>query len=105
MWKRLLIVATLASLVALPVVASDHEDDVNRTHKSAEVFKEIMNTPDKGIPQDLLASAKCIAIIPGDVKFAFVFGGSYGRGIATCRTEHGWRAPIFVCVGRGWGCV
>jgi SH3 domain-containing YSC84-like protein 1 len=101
MWKRVLIVATLASLVALPMVASDHEDDVNRTHKSAEVFKEIMSAPDQGIPQDLLATAKCIAIIPGDVKFAFVFGGSYGRGLATCRTGHGWSAPIFVAIDGG----
>ena len=101
MWKRLLIVATLASFVVLPAVASDRQDDVNRTHKSAQVFKEIMNTPDQGIPQDLLASAKCIAIIPGDVKFAFVFGGSYGRGLATCRTEHGWSAPIFLAIDSG----
>src|SRR3984957_1357614 len=101
MWKRLLIVAPLASFVVLPAVASDRQDDVNRTHKSAQVFKEIMNTPDQGIPQDLLASAKCIAIIPGDVKFAFVFGGSYGRGLATCRSEHGWSAPIFVAIDGG----
>ena len=60
-----------------------------------------MNTPDQGIPQDLLESAKCIAIIPGDVKFAFIFGGSYGRGIATCRTEQGWSAPMFVAIDGG----
>ena len=101
MLKRLLIVATLALVVALPAVASDREDDVNRTHKAAQVFKEIMNTPDQGIPQDLLASAKCIAIIPGDVKFAFIFGGSYGRGLATCRTGHGWSAPMFVAIDGG----
>src|ERR1700689_2011440 len=101
MWKRLLIVAALASFVVLPAVASDHEDDVNRTHKAAEVFKEVMNTPDQGIPMDLLASAKCIAIIPGDKKFAFIFGGSYGRGLATCRTEHGWSAPLFLALDGG----
>ena len=54
MLKRLLIVATLALLVSLTSFASDREDDVNRTHKAAQVFKEIMNTPDQGIPQDLL---------------------------------------------------
>ena len=87
MLKRILIVTTLVLLVTLTAVASDREDDVNRTKKAAQVFKEIMNTPDQGIPQDLLESAKCIAIIPGDVKFAFIFGGNYGRGLATCRTE------------------
>jgi lipid-binding SYLF domain-containing protein len=101
MWKHLLIAATLASFVVAPVVASDHEDDVNRTHKSAEVFKEIMSAPDQGIPQDLLAKAKCIAIVPGAIKFAFVFGGSYGRGLATCRTGHGWSAPLFVALDAG----
>jgi lipid-binding SYLF domain-containing protein len=101
MLKRTLIVTTLGLLVTLTAVASDREDDVNRTNKAAHVFKEIMNTPDQGIPQDLLESAKCIAIIPGEVKFAFIFGGSYGRGLATCRTEHGWSAPLFVAIDSG----
>src|SRR5580700_1573098 len=101
MLKRFLTVTTLALLVTLTAAASDREDDVNRIQKSAGAFKEIMNTPDQGIPQDLLESAKCIAIIPGDVKFAFIFGGSYGRGVATCRTEHGWSAPMFVAIDGG----
>jgi lipid-binding SYLF domain-containing protein len=101
MLKRLLIVTTLVLLVALTAVASDREDDVKRTDRAAQVFKEIMNTPDQGIPQDLLESAKCIAIIPGEVKFAFIFGGSYGRGLATCRTGHGWSAPMFVAIDSG----
>ena len=101
MLKRFLLVASLAFLVTLTTVASDREDDVNRTHKAAQVFREIMNTPDQGIPHDLLDSAKCIAIIPGDVKFAFIFGGSYGRGVATCRTEGGWSAPMFVAINGG----
>ena len=101
MLKHFLLVATLVCLVTLTAFASDREDDVNRTHKAAQVFQEIMNAPDQGIPHDLLESAKCIAIIPGDVKFAFIFGGSYGRGLATCRTEHGWSAPMFVAIDGG----
>jgi len=102
MLKRSLVVATLALLVTSTAVASsDREDDIKRTDKAAQVFKEIMNTPDQGIPQDLLKSAKCIAIIPGDVKFAFIFGGNYGRGLATCRTGHGWSAPMFVAIDGG----
>jgi len=65
MLKRFLIVTTLGLLVTLNAVASDREDDVKRTHKAAQVFKEIMNTPDQGIPQELLELVKCIAIIPG----------------------------------------
>jgi len=101
MLKRILIVTTLALLVTLTAVASDREDDIKRTDKATQVFQEVMNTPDKGIPHDLLESAKCIAIIPGDVKFAFVFGGNYGRGLATCRTGHGWSAPMFVAIDGG----
>ncbi|MGA8214313.1 MAG: lipid-binding SYLF domain-containing protein [Candidatus Sulfotelmatobacter sp.] len=101
MLKRILAVTILIVIASLTAVASDREDDVNRTQKAAQVFREIMNTPDQGIPSNLLESAKCIAIIPGDKKFAFVFGGSYGRGIATCRTEHGWSAPMFVAVDGG----
>ena len=101
MLKRILAVTILIAIASLTAVASDRDDDVNRTQKAAQVFKEIMNTPDQGIPSGLLESAKCIAIIPGDKKFAFVFGGSYGRGIATCRTEHGWSAPMFVAIDSG----
>jgi lipid-binding SYLF domain-containing protein len=101
MLKRILIVTTLVVLVPLTAVASDREDDVKRTQKAAQVFQEIMSTPDQGIPSDLLESAKCIAIIPGDKKFAFIFGGSYGRGLATCRTGHGWSAPMFVAIDSG----
>ncbi len=101
MLKRILIVTTLVLLVTVTAVASDREDDVSRTQKATQVFKEIMNAPDQGIPSDLLESAKCIAIIPGDVRFAFIFGGNYGRGLATCRTGHGWSAPAFLAIEGG----
>ena len=101
MFKRLLTFSVLILAVTQIAVASDREDDVARTRKAAQVFKEIMDTPDRGIPHDLLDKAQCIAIIPGDKKFAFIFGGSYGRGIATCRTAHGWSAPIFVALDGG----
>ncbi len=101
MLKRVLIISTFVVIAARVAVASDREDDVARTQKAAQVFKEIMDTPDKGIPHDLLESAKCIAIIPGDKKFAFIFGGSYGRGIASCRTGNGWSAPMFIAIDGG----
>lgn len=101
MLKRLLIFSTIVLSVTQLAIASDREDDVARSQKSAQVFKEIMDTPDRGIPHDLLDKAKCIAIIPGDKKFAFIFGGSYGRGVAACRTSHGWSAPMFVAIDGG----
>ena len=101
MLKRLLLLSTIFVAATPLAFASDHDDDVARTHKAAQVFKAIMDTPDRGIPHGLLKSAKCIAIIPGDKKFAFVFGGNYGRGVATCRTPEGWSAPIFVAIDGG----
>jgi lipid-binding SYLF domain-containing protein len=100
MWKHLIVSALAFSLV-LPALASDRNDDAQRIQKATQVFQEIMNTPDKGIPQELLESAKCIAIIPGEKKVAFVVGGDYGKGLATCRTSHGWSAPLFLAIGGG----
>lgn len=103
MTKNLLTTLVLAGGLALPaaVSASDRDDNINRIQNAARVFHEIMSTPDNGIPNQILKSAKCIAIIPGDKKFAFIFGGNYGRGVATCRTVHGWSAPVFLAVDGG----
>lgn len=101
MLNRMVVLAAALLCLTLTAFASDRQDDVARTRKAAQVFKEIMSTPDTGIPHQLLSSAKCIAIIPGDVKFAFIFGGSYGRGVATCRDAHGWTAPMFVAIDGG----
>src|ERR1700728_894696 len=101
MLKRFLILATLALMASMTALASDREDDVSRTHKAAQVFNDIMSAPDKGIPHDLLNKARCVAIIPGELKFAFIFGGNYGRGLAVCRTAHGWSAPMFVAIDGG----
>lgn len=90
-----------SAIVASSAFASDREDDITRTRKAAEVFKQIMMTPDKGIPDELLKAASCIAVIPGDKKLAFIFGGNYGRGLASCRTEHGWSAPVFLALDGG----
>jgi len=101
MLKRVLVMSALVLVGSQIATASDRDDDAARSQKAAEVFKAIMDTPDSAIPQDLLERAKCIAIIPGDKKFAFIFGGSYGRGLASCRTEHGWSAPVFLALDGG----
>jgi lipid-binding SYLF domain-containing protein len=96
------LIASIAGLgLVLPALASDRGDDIGRIQKATHVFQEIMRTPDKGIPQELLEKAKCMAIVPGEEKLAFIFGGNYGRGLATCRTANGWSAPMFVAVGGG----
>lgn len=69
-----------------------------RLAKATTVFSEVMNVPDKGIPQDLLESAYCVIIIPDLKKAAFVVGGQYGRGFSVCRKPSGtgWGAPMSV---------
>lgn len=102
MSQRILAVTILIAGLVLPALAdSDRSEDVERIHHATQVFREIMGTPDKGIPQELLESAKCIAIIPGEKKAAFIFGGNYGKGLATCRMSRGWSAPLFLAVGGG----
>src|SRR6202041_1772120 len=103
------IVLGLCSLVVLafPSWAADNdESDIEkRIDNSAKVLDEIMATPDKGIPDKIMSDAKCIAVIPSMVKIAIGFGGSHGKGVATCRTETGrWSAvaPITI-TGGSWG--
>jgi lipid-binding SYLF domain-containing protein len=63
-----------------------------------------MATPDKGIPEEVLSNAKCILVVPDLIKGGFILGGKHGRGVASCRTGHGWSAPAFVSGGGGsWG--
>ena len=103
MSKHFLVCSALVLSLLMPAVSfasSDKEDDVNRAQRAATVFQEIMNAPDS-IPQDVLNKAQCIAIIPGDKKFAFIFGADYGRGLAVCRTENGWSAPLYLAVEGG----
>ena len=103
MIKRIMIVSvfSVALVVASAFASSGRSDDVERIRNATQVFREIMATPDKAIPRELLESAKCIAIIPGEKKAAFVVGGNYGKGIATCRTADCWSSPLFVALGGG----
>jgi lipid-binding SYLF domain-containing protein len=67
-----------------------------RLNSAREVIDEVMATPDKGIPQSILAGAACVVVVPHYKKGAFVIGAQYGQGVATCRTPQGWSAPVFV---------
>ena len=88
----------LAASVVMAASVLAAETAQERLADSARVFSEVMRTPDKGIPQDLLAKAQCVVIIPGMKKAAFVVGAEYGRGFAECRHEDGkgWGAPAAV---------
>jgi SH3 domain-containing YSC84-like protein 1 len=109
--KRIMMSSFLAMTAAALVFATpgwadddtskDQSDIVKRIGASADVLNEIMNAPDKAIPNKVLSDARCIAIVPSMVKIALVFGGNHGKGIATCRTDHGWSAPAPITVTGG----
>jgi lipid-binding SYLF domain-containing protein len=91
-------------LLAVCAVSAFAEDaNVERLNKAAVVFGEIMQAPDKGIPQEFLEKAECAVVIPGLKKGAFIFGGKYGRGFFSCRKKGapGWSAPAAVRIEGG----
>jgi SH3 domain-containing YSC84-like protein 1 len=97
-------VVVLASLTWGADDDRDQTEISKRIAKSAEVLNEIMATPDKAIPDKIMNSSKCIAVVPSVVKVAFVFGGQHGKGVATCKTTTGWSAPAPITItGGSWG--
>jgi len=80
---------------------NDLKNGTEQAQKAAKVFGEIMGTPDKGIPTDLLNKAECVAVFPTVVKVGFIVGGKAGRGVASCRTPSGWSAPAFLEIKGG----
>src|SRR5215831_18344584 len=103
--KRSLTVVFLALvLLSLSTLSFAAESAASRAESAATVLNEIMSAPDKGIPEEILGSARCIAVVPTLIKGGFVFGGSHGRGMVTCRTENGWSAPApFHMTGGSFG--
>src|ERR1041384_8747682 len=98
--KKLMSVTVVLALSSISW-AGGHQDAKDRLTKAGEILTEIMSSPDKGIPQEVIDNAKCIAVVPNLIKGAFIFGGKHGRGVATCRTANGWSAPAFISVGGG----
>lgn len=80
---------------------AQEETPDKRLRNSAATFHDIMSAPDRSIPRNLLARAQCIIIVPGMKKAAFLVGGTYGRGFASCRTPGSWSAPAPVRLAGG----
>jgi len=103
--KRM-IVLSMCTLMAIPAIAQQKEEE--RIKDSYLVLRDIVESPDKGIPHDLLNKAECVLIYPSVKKAAFVVGASYGRGVMSCRTgEHfngQWSSPaMFALEGASFG--
>jgi lipid-binding SYLF domain-containing protein len=96
--KKILGVLCAVAISAGMIPAASAQDAKldDRLTSAAAVIDEVMGTPDKGIPQAILAGASCVVVVPSFKKGAFIGGVQYGQGVATCRTPQGWSAPVFV---------
>lgn len=103
---------TLVSLLIVALSALAFGDDQNKDEKDANkatdrieaaaaVLDEIESAPDQGIPEEVLGSAECVAVVPSMLKGGFIVGADYGRGVASCRTPTGWSAPAFLFTSGG----
>src|ERR1035441_9122425 len=94
-----------------PILSANSDDDTKapepntkasgRVEAAGTVLDEIQAAPDQRIPEEILGSAECVAVVPSLLNGGFVIGGRYGKGVASCRTEKGWSAPAFFTIGGG----
>jgi lipid-binding SYLF domain-containing protein len=102
--KKFITLVAVLSLTSFGWAASDREDTVDRLDHAGAVLHEIMAAPDKGIPEEVLEHAKCVAVVPHMIKGGLLIGAENGRGVTTCRTANGWSAPAFFAItGGSWG--
>jgi lipid-binding SYLF domain-containing protein len=104
--KRLLLLWVVVGLAVSAFAADEKDKDKtskaqDRVQAAADVLNEIQGAPDQGIPEEVLGSAECVAVVPSMLKGGFVVGARYGRGLASCRTPKGWSAPAFFSVTGG----
>lgn len=104
MMKKVVALLCVAAC-ALPAMAATSREKLQARMDAAKtVIQEIESVPDKAIPQTITENATCVGVVPGMKKAAFIFGGDYGQGVVTCRTGHGWSAPVFIqMTGGSWG--
>ena len=99
--KKLLAMLLIAGCGVAARAADDHEKLDGRLDSARAVIESIMSVPDKAVPDGIARHAKCIAVVPGVVKGAFIVGAEYGQGVVTCRTPQGWSGPVFIRLAGG----
>src|ERR1700741_3793039 len=100
----LVLVFSALSIVAIGQEKQEKKEEpkaVERLQAAGTVLDEIQGAPDNGIPEEILGSAECVAVVPSMIKGGFIVGARYGRGVASCRTPQGWSAPAFFTVAGG----
>jgi lipid-binding SYLF domain-containing protein len=102
--KKLLLLPLIISLCGFAFGADDAAKESkasDRVQSAADVLNEIQSAPDSGIPNEILGSSECVAVVPSMLKGGFIVGAKYGRGLASCRTPKGWSSPAFFTVTGG----
>lgn len=99
--KKCLLISALVLFSVTYCLADDREKDIERLQSAGQVLDEIMSAPDHGIPQQVIDSAECVAIVPSMIKGGFLFGAEVGKGVVTCRNANGWSAPAFFRIEGG----
>ena len=100
--KKFLLLTVVLGLAASCFAADDDDNKAaNRVKSASTILEEIQAAPDTGIPDEVMGSAQCVAVVPSMLKAGFVFGARYGRGVASCRTAKGWSDPAFFTVQGG----
>ena len=99
--KKCGLVCLLVCLTVVASVAEDNSKAADRVQSAADVLNAIQSAPDQGIPEEVLGSAECVAVVPSMLKGGFIFGARYGKGVASCRTAKGWSAPSFFGIKGG----
>lgn len=95
------LVFTLVLSAASTVAAAPANSETKRISEAASVIRELRSAPDNGIPEHIWDRARCVAVMPDVKKAAFVVGGEFGRGVVSCKTTHGWSAPVFLRLEKG----
>lgn len=101
--RLLAMILTMFIMLGNSWAGTSRTQEVRRTQAAATVLDEIMATPDKGIPEEIMESAECVAVVPSMLNGGFIVGARYGKGVATCRTESGWSAPVPLQIAGGSG--
>jgi lipid-binding SYLF domain-containing protein len=102
--KRFLLAVMVIAAISTAALAADEAKQTkaaDRVQAAGDVLDDIQGAPDKGIPQEVLGSAECVAVVPSMLKGGFIVGAKYGRGLASCRTPKGWSTPAFFTVTGG----
>jgi SH3 domain-containing YSC84-like protein 1 len=95
------IVMTMLLVGASAAAAAPANSETTRIADAARVIRELRSAPDNGIPEGVWERARCVAVMPGVKKAAFVVGGEFGKGVVSCRTATGWSAPVFLTLEKG----